>query len=47
MCWRTFPVIWQVKAEALESLNSAEKQVRDYQSRLEALTENFCKAGAS
>lgn len=43
---RAFPVIFQVKAEFLESLNSAEKQVRDYQSRLEALNENFCRAGA-
>lgn len=44
---RTFPVILQVKADFLESLNSAEKQVHDYQSRLEALNENFCKAGVS
>ena len=43
---RVFPVILQVKAEFLESLNSAEKQVCDYQSRLEASNENFCKAGA-
>ncbi|RVW44358.1 Mitotic spindle checkpoint protein MAD1 [Vitis vinifera] len=37
---------YEVKAEFLESLNSAEKQVRDYQSRLEASNENFCKAEA-
>ncbi|KAL6329237.1 hypothetical protein AAG906_014847 [Vitis piasezkii] len=42
----TYQCRQMVKAEFLESLNSAEKQVRDYQSRLEASNENFCKAEA-
>nr|CAN80545.1 hypothetical protein VITISV_010896 [Vitis vinifera] len=42
----TYQCRQMVKAEFLESLNSAEKQVCDYQSRLEASNENFCKAEA-
>lgn len=35
----------QVKSDFIDALSNAEKQVQDYQSRLEALNDNFCKVG--
>lgn len=34
-----------MKSDFLDALTNAEKQVRDYQSKLEELNENFSKAG--
>ncbi|KAK9286475.1 hypothetical protein L1049_014872 [Liquidambar formosana] len=36
----------KVKSEFLDALDSAEKQVCDYQSKLESLNDNFCKTEA-
>lgn len=36
----------QVKSDFIDAFSNVEKQVSDYQSRLEALNNNFCKVGA-
>lgn len=41
-----FPHLSQVKSDFIDAFSNAEKQVLDYQSRLEALNNNFCKVGA-
>lgn len=41
-----FPHLSQVKSDFIDAFSNAEKQVSDYQSRLEALNNNFCKVGA-
>ncbi|XP_058089997.1 mitotic spindle checkpoint protein MAD1 isoform X2 [Magnolia sinica] len=40
----TYQCRQMVKSEFLDAFDSAEKKVRDYQSRLEALNDNLCKA---
>ncbi|XWS16637.1 hypothetical protein CRYUN_Cryun34aG0108000 [Craigia yunnanensis] len=42
----TYQCRQMVKADFLDALSNAEKQIRDYQSKLEALNENFSKAEA-
>ncbi|KAA8545413.1 hypothetical protein F0562_020197 [Nyssa sinensis] len=42
----TYQCRQMVKSEFFDALSSAEKQARDYQSRLEALNNDFCKAEA-
>ncbi|KDP42511.1 hypothetical protein JCGZ_00308 [Jatropha curcas] len=42
----TYQCRQMVKADFLDALSNAEKQVRDYQSKLETLNENFCKSEA-
>uniref|UniRef100_A0A5B7BXX2 Putative mitotic spindle checkpoint protein MAD1 n=1 Tax=Davidia involucrata TaxID=16924 RepID=A0A5B7BXX2_DAVIN len=42
----TYQCRQMVKSEFFDALSSAEKQARDYQSRLEALNDDFCKAEA-
>lgn len=42
----TYQCRQMVKSDFLDALSNAEKQVSDYQSKLEALNEGFCKAEA-
>ncbi|XVF23150.1 hypothetical protein REPUB_Repub13aG0012800 [Reevesia pubescens] len=42
----TYQCRQMVKADFLDALSNAEKQIRDYQSKFEALNENFSKAEA-
>lgn len=42
----TYQCRQMVKSDFLDALDSAEKQVCDYQSKLEVLNDNFCKAEA-